>query len=240
MAETQPAQSIVTSAANQSSPYTHSLHPHCFFPELLEKSQDLVCTHDLEGRLLAVNLAPSRILGYSVEELLEKTLPQLLAPEFADLFPNYVETIRRDGMASGRMMLLTRGGERRVCEYHSWLRIDAQTRPFVVGMAHDVTEHLASERAVRTTEKTFRSIFQDAPVGMLIATREGRILDVNQAFCEFLGYCPEELVGQTVLQLIHPEDVEATVLALRQRSTGSNAIDSLPKRYLQPLAAAGS
>src|SRR6185312_10499422 len=105
MAETQPAQSIVTSAANQSSPYTHSLHPHCFLPELLEK-----------------------------------TLPQLLAPEFADLFPDYVETIRRDGMASGRMMLMTRGGERRVWEYHNWLRIDAQTRPFVVGMAHDVTE----------------------------------------------------------------------------------------------------
>jgi formate hydrogenlyase transcriptional activator len=232
MADRQPAQSIVTCAANQSSPSTLSLAPHCFFPELLEKSQDLVYTHDLDGRPLAVNPAPARILGYSVEELLGKTLPQLLAPEFADLFPDYVETIRRDGMASGRMMLLTRGGERRVWEYHNWLRIDAQTRPFVVGMAHDVTEHLATERAVRTTEKTFRSIFRDAPVGMIIATREGHILDVNRAFCEFLGYSPEELVGQTVLQLIHPQDVEAAVLALHQRSTGSEAIHPLPKRYL--------
>ncbi|MGA8298517.1 MAG: PAS domain S-box protein, partial [Terriglobales bacterium] len=38
--------------------------------DLVEHSRDLLCIHDLEGRLLSVNPVPARLLGYSVEEIL--------------------------------------------------------------------------------------------------------------------------------------------------------------------------
>jgi len=41
-----------------------------WYQDLVEHSQDLLCVHDLEGRLLSVNPAPARMLGYSVEEIL--------------------------------------------------------------------------------------------------------------------------------------------------------------------------
>src|ERR1019366_6849136 len=41
-----------------------------WYRDLVEHSQDLLCVHDLEGRLLSINPVPARLLGYSVEEML--------------------------------------------------------------------------------------------------------------------------------------------------------------------------
>lgn len=41
-----------------------------WYHDLVEHSRDLLCVHDLQGRLLSVNPMPARLLGYSVEEML--------------------------------------------------------------------------------------------------------------------------------------------------------------------------
>jgi PAS domain S-box-containing protein len=51
------------------------------YRDLVQHSEDLVCTHDLNGNLLTVNPAPARILGYSVEELLKIPMRELIIPE---------------------------------------------------------------------------------------------------------------------------------------------------------------
>jgi PAS domain-containing protein len=53
-----------------------------WYQDLVEHSQDLLCIHDLEGRLLSVNPAPARLLGYSVEEMLQNPMREMIAPEF--------------------------------------------------------------------------------------------------------------------------------------------------------------
>jgi len=110
------------------------------FRDLVEHSQDLICTHDLSGRLLSVNPLPARLLGYGVEELLRQPMRSLLAPEFRDQFEQYLERIQKNGTDSGLMVLLTRSGERRIWEYHNSLRTGGLPAPMVRGMAHDVTE----------------------------------------------------------------------------------------------------
>src|SRR6266545_2794889 len=49
------------------------------------------------------------------------------------------------------------------------------------------------EQALRDSEKRFRAVFAGAAVGIGIAAVDGRILDVNQAFCDMFGYTAEEL-----------------------------------------------
>jgi PAS domain S-box-containing protein len=51
------------------------------YRDLVENSEDLVCTHDLEGTLLSANPAPARLLGYAVSELLKMPMRQLIAPD---------------------------------------------------------------------------------------------------------------------------------------------------------------
>ncbi len=63
---------------------------------------------------------------------------------------------------------------------------------------------------LRESEELFRSIFEHANAGMNTLTLQGRYLQVNQAFCAFVGYSREELQQLTVFDLTHPEDLLAT------------------------------
>jgi diguanylate cyclase (GGDEF)-like protein/PAS domain S-box-containing protein len=50
-----------------------------------------------------------------------------------------------------------------------------------------------------------RSAFANAPMGVALATPEGVLVDANPALAAMLGRTPEELLGQSVLELAHPE-----------------------------------
>src|SRR4029077_4755038 len=116
-----------------------------WYQDLVEHSQDLLCVHDLEGRLLSVNPTPARLLGYSVEEILQIPMRELIAPEFRTQFDAYLSQIEQVGESSGLMAVMTRSGERRIWKYHNTLRTEGVVSPIVRGMARDVTEQRRAE-----------------------------------------------------------------------------------------------
>src|SRR5271169_511304 len=93
-----------------------------WYRDLVQHSQDLLCVHDLEGRFLSVNPAPARLLGYSIEEILQKGMRDLIDPQFHPDFDIYLREIGNTGEAHGLLSVLTRSGDRRIWEYHNTLR----------------------------------------------------------------------------------------------------------------------
>ena len=79
-----------------------------WYRELVEHSQDLLRIHDLQGRLLSVNPAPARVLGYSVEELLQIPMREIIAPEYRYQFDEYLNQLRETGESRGLMVVVTR------------------------------------------------------------------------------------------------------------------------------------
>ena len=118
------------------------------YRDLVEHSQDLMCTHDLKGMLLSVNPAVARALGYESGELLQMSIPDLLAPRDRPLFDAFVAQIRRDGVSAGSMRVITRAGEERIWECHNTLRTEDVPEPIVRGMARDVTDRNRAQEAL--------------------------------------------------------------------------------------------
>jgi PAS domain S-box-containing protein len=52
----------------------------------------------------------------------------------------------------------------------------------------------------------FQTVFERAAVGLASITPQGNWEKVNQALCAMLGYAPEELIGQPLRELSHPEE----------------------------------
>jgi len=71
----------------------------------------------------------------------------------------------------------------------------------------DVHEYIAIQEALKESESSFRSLFNEAPVGMGVH-QNGRFVMVNVALARICGYEPKELVGQPILIIVHPEDRE--------------------------------
>ena len=91
---------------------------------------------------------------------------------------------------------------------------------------------LSREEILETVEK-FLGLFQHASIGMLIATPEGQLLDVNTTFCDFLGYSREELIGKAVQRFVHPEDLAMASQKFDEARSGQHSSPRLEKRYLR-------
>lgn len=70
----------------------------------------------------------------------------------------------------------------------------------------DITERKQAEEALRESEERFRAILRQATAGIVRKDKEGRLIFVNQAFCNMLDYTEEELLGKTMWELMAEED----------------------------------
>lgn len=172
------------------------------YRDLVEHSEDLLGTHDLNGKIISINKAPCRRLGYTVEEVLQMKIQDLLAPKFRPLYQNFVKRVQDKGIATGTMVVATRNGEERIWEYTSTLRREGVPFPVIRGMAHDVTERYRAEEALRLSEAKFSTAFRASPHAMTITSlRDGRFIDANASFERQSGYSREQLLGKSVLDV---------------------------------------
>jgi PAS domain S-box-containing protein len=172
------------------------------YRDLVEHSEDILGTHELDGRILSINPAPCRLLGYTVEEVLQKRMQDLIAPKFRHLYPGFVQRVLENGHDTGHMIVVTRTGEERVWEYNSTLRAGDVPTPVIRGMAHDVTERYRAEKALRLSEEKFATAFRASPHAMTITSlRDGRFIDVNASFERQSGYSRDEVLGKTVIEV---------------------------------------
>jgi PAS domain S-box-containing protein len=81
------------------------------YRDLVENSQDLICTHDLKGRLLSINEAAVRLTGFPRETLLQMNLIDGLAPEVRERLQDYLREIQAQGRAEGVMKIRTADGD---------------------------------------------------------------------------------------------------------------------------------
>jgi PAS domain S-box-containing protein len=82
-------------------------------------------------------------------------------------------------------------------------------------------------------EERFQAIFEQAAVGIVILTPDGRYLDANDAFCRIVGYEVDELRQRTYRDITCPEDLEHDLLQQNQMITGEIRTGMAEKRYLR-------
>ena len=121
---------------------------------LVEHSQGLMCTHDVDGRLLTVNAAALRSLGYEAHELIGRNLGDLLSPRVREQFPRYLERMKLDGDDSGLLEVRTKDGRLRTWQYHNVRIQEPSVAEYVLGHAQDVTDLREAQEQLRTLAVT--------------------------------------------------------------------------------------
>jgi PAS domain S-box-containing protein len=191
------------------------------YRDLFEHSEDLVCTHNLEGNLLTCNPVSARLLGYSVEEILAIPMRELLDPAYVGEFDSYLDRIKTNGRDQGVLAVMTRSGERRLWQYNNSLRTEGIPTPVVRGMAHDVTEQRRAEHQLRVAEERFRQLAENIHEIFYLEDAETlQLLYVSPAYEQIWGRsCPSAYADPaSFLEGIHPEDREAVRLSFRARA----------------------
>ena len=96
----------------------------------------------------------------------------------------------------------------------------------------DITMRRQMEEKLRQSEEKFRRIFEDGPLGMLIADPNHKVLKANKALCKMLGYTEDEMMGRSIGEITHAEDVEKSAGLSNQLLHGKVPMFRLEKRYM--------
>ena len=94
-------------------------------------------------------------------------------------------------------------------------------------------ELVQAKEALRESEERLRAMFNQAAVGIAVASLDGYFLDMNRKFTEILGYSADELQRLTFSEITHPDDLENTTASIRQLLAGFISEFAIEKRYLR-------
>ncbi len=102
------------------------------------------------------------------------------------------------------------------------------------GADTDVTERVQAEQALRQSEDRFRTLFEQAAVGVaLLETKTGRYLRINQKYCDFLGYSLPEMLDRSFQDVTYPQDRQENLDKLALLLQGKIQEFTLEKRFLR-------
>jgi diguanylate cyclase (GGDEF)-like protein/PAS domain S-box-containing protein len=179
-----------------------------------------VMVFDAAGRIVSMNPAAERILGRNHAELEAQPADDASwAPldSSGEVIP--VErrpiaiTIRTGQPQRGVVLAPNMPDGSRV-----WLSVNTTQIPGpdgepggVVCSFTDITEIMASQAVLLTSEQRFRSLVAESPDIVLTITVEGIARYVSPAVQPLLGYTPGDVIGTSVFDLIHPDDHEVSI-----------------------------
>ncbi|MEP6763021.1 MAG: PAS domain S-box protein, partial [Gemmatimonadaceae bacterium] len=85
----------------------------------------------------------------------------------------------------------------------------------LIGTCHDITARKNFEHELRESAKRFEAVFNQAAVGIAVASLDGRLVQVNHKFTDILGYTQTELEQRTFADVTHPDDMEKTLESMK-------------------------
>ena len=174
----------------------------------LEQASDIICRTDLFGRITFVNSAATRILGYSMVEILGHNVMEFISEDYCSKVWWFHARQFLRGQASNylELPLVARAGQTVwVGQNVQLLEQDEEIIGFQA-VVRDISAIKQAEQALRASEEKLQSFFHDAPIMYFTLDSDGMVLSVNRSGAEQLGYTMSELVGRSVLNVFLVED----------------------------------
>ncbi|MDV2450069.1 sensor domain-containing diguanylate cyclase [Xanthomonas hortorum] len=115
------------------------------FRNMFQYSLGLICTHDMDGRLISINPAAARSLGRQVEGMEGRVLQEFVRPEQHAALQGYLSRMVLDGQDAGVIELVASDGSLRHWQYRNVLDIDSEAT-IVLAHAQDITNQYQQEK----------------------------------------------------------------------------------------------
>ena len=201
-------------------------------------SLDALVMIDGGGRAILWNPAAERMFGYTTAEMLGQPIHDLLAPaalrqRFQESFPAFQKT--GQGAAIGTVRELT-ARRKDGSEFPIDLSLAAVQKGEewqAVGVIRDMTGRKRAEEALRESQESYRRVVENAPEAIFVGTK-GRFRYLNPASLRLFGAASDsELLGKSVLEIVHPDSRSAMTEGIRQVEELGVDMPPFTRKYLK-------
>ncbi|MDZ7957876.1 MAG: PAS domain S-box protein [Aulosira sp. DedQUE10] len=190
---------------------------------IFENVSDGINILDLEtGKVVAANPAVCQMHGYSQEEFVKLQPPDFIHPDSLPTFEQFVNKIQAGSQFQDRAVDVRKDG--------TLIDVEVRANPSLyngkihaLAVIRDISEQQAALRerqraevALAESEAKFRNLVENANDMLWISTLDGVITYLSPQFQVMFGYKSSDWLGQSLVPLVHPEDLAATLALLSQ------------------------
>ncbi len=192
---------------------------------LFEASNDaLFVFRPSDLSLIDVNCRGQQLTRLSRQQLLQQTVLDLFDAQHTSDFGRFVGACRTaDVFRSGQPYQMVCGNDQTLPVNVTVNRLTGTSQPLGIVSAAELsdTERFESDTRCRESKDHFRTIFEQAAVGMaLLEVNDGRFVKLNQKCLGSLGYQTSEIRQHAFVEFCHPDDIDALQANLAQLRCG--------------------
>jgi diguanylate cyclase (GGDEF)-like protein/PAS domain S-box-containing protein len=186
---------------------------------LMEGLLDGVIVLDKANRIVDYNPAAQRILNLSTA-VIGRTLQQA-CNQIPDL------NVLDQNIHAEKSEIQIKNYDMREFEMRTLALLDKSNQPTgKLVTLHDISEYRQSQEQIRRSEEQYRLLFDNA-VESILVVQDRKIVFCNPITSELTGYPLEEIINESFVKFIYPEDIQMILEYYRKRVVGKN----LPGRY---------
>ena len=187
------------------------------FDAIFRNDDLLVIAVDTGGRIVLFNPACERVSGFAREEVLGKRFWDFFIPEeYKPGLMGLLEDVRSGkSIPPFEYFMHTKDGKKRLTSLNVSVIAGKGGKPeMALALGLDITERRGAEEGLSRSEEHFRLLIENALDLISILEADGTIRYVGPSIERILGYPPAEMIGKSIFDYVHPEDIEGGEAAL--------------------------
>lgn len=180
----------------------------------IETAREGISILDTDGRFVYVNRAYADLYGYEPEEIIGQGWELLYREkDYETVRKEILPTVEETGYWRGETIGLRADGET-FKEDHALSLTDTGE---LVCTVRDMTPQIERQRELEEANARLEALFENSPDMINTHDEAGLIQDVNERFCEELGYDEEEIIGEgvwTIDRFVEPAELRSDIAGL--------------------------
>ena len=191
----------------------------------IDKTLDQAFWMTEDGRLFYVNDAACRALGYTREELVGMSIPDIAPIYPPEAFAVHWRDLQENGSATFESVHRAKDGHVYPVEIRSnYVVFDG--KEYNCAFATDISERKQADEALRESEEKFRVLAETSPAAIIVYQEEENVY-INLQATQLIGYSEREFLEMTFWDWIHPDFKEL----VRERGLARQRGEPVPSRY---------
>jgi PAS domain S-box-containing protein len=192
------------------------------FSAAVESSNDAIITMSLGGTVTGWNSAAERLFGYSATEAAGQNVTRLVPDDRLPELQDALHRIgRRESIEHSETEWLRKAGQRvEVSLSISPIKSPSGATIGISMVARDITEANKTRLVLRQQTEELRRIFETSQDLIMVMDARGFLVQISPSCNTILGYRPEEMIGRSGAEFIHPDHLESSREEMRAARGG--------------------
>ncbi len=193
---------------------------------IMDSAKDAIIAVDSSGRMILWNRAAEKMFGYSAVQALGQTLDLFIPERYRNGVLNGMARWNQTGLSALPPTFEATAAGQDKDEFPVEISLaewQSEGKWFANAIIRDITDRKRAEETLAHSERYFRSLIENAFDITAIEDANGVFTYVSPSIERVMGYTPSEIIGQSMLSFVHPDDWVRVQALFTRRTAGAQA-----------------